>query len=160
MSLSAHEQHVLHTIEEQLTCSDPKLASLLATFTRLASGEEMPIRERLRAGWWRATLHQPAYGRPRRNHPRHHDRHPQRRIGWQQFMLLLWLVSAIALAATALAVSRGNGKASCNQPLAVKCVSHSSTHPHTAAPGTPPRLSQIRWGIRSDIATTGHRNGW
>ena len=48
MSLSASEQQVLDSIEATLTSSAPKLASLLAIFARLASGEEMPVRERVR----------------------------------------------------------------------------------------------------------------
>jgi hypothetical protein len=48
MSLSASEQQALDSIEATLTSSDPKLASLLAIFARLASGEEMPARERVR----------------------------------------------------------------------------------------------------------------
>jgi hypothetical protein len=48
MSLSASEQQALDSIEATLTSSDPKLASLLAIFARLASGEEMPVRERVR----------------------------------------------------------------------------------------------------------------
>ena len=48
MSLSASEQQALDSIEATLTSSDPKLASLLAIFARLASGKEMPVRERVR----------------------------------------------------------------------------------------------------------------
>jgi hypothetical protein len=48
MSLSASEQQALDSIEATLTSSDPKLAPLLAVFARLASGEEMPVRERVR----------------------------------------------------------------------------------------------------------------
>ena len=48
MSLSASEQQALDSIKATLTSSDPKLASLLAIFGRLAAGEEMPVRERLR----------------------------------------------------------------------------------------------------------------
>jgi hypothetical protein len=48
MSLSASEQHALDSIEATLTSADPKLASLLAIFARLVSGEEMPVRERVR----------------------------------------------------------------------------------------------------------------
>lgn len=40
MSLNAREQHTLNSMERQLAGSDPKLASLMATFTRLVSGEE------------------------------------------------------------------------------------------------------------------------
>jgi hypothetical protein len=46
MSLSSHEQHALHSIEDRLCVSDPELASLLATFTRLTAGEDMPAREK------------------------------------------------------------------------------------------------------------------
>jgi hypothetical protein len=55
MSLSAHEQQELGAIEDELSGSDPKLASFLDTFTRLTAGEEMPVREKVRTGWWRAT---------------------------------------------------------------------------------------------------------
>jgi hypothetical protein len=55
MSLSAREQHELRSIENSLTDSDPSLASLLATFTRLTAAGEMPVRERTRAGWWLAV---------------------------------------------------------------------------------------------------------
>lgn len=41
MSLSAREEQILGSIEDGLACSDPKLAWMLATFTRLASGEEI-----------------------------------------------------------------------------------------------------------------------
>ena len=42
MSLSPWEQHSLDSIKDGLAGSDPGLAALMATFTRLASGEEMP----------------------------------------------------------------------------------------------------------------------
>ena len=48
MSLSASEQQALDSIEATLTSADPKLASRLAIFARLASGEEMPLHERVR----------------------------------------------------------------------------------------------------------------
>src|SRR5215813_5122443 len=49
MSISPKEQQALASIEDGLAGSDPKLASLLATFTRLASDEKMPVREKIRA---------------------------------------------------------------------------------------------------------------
>ena len=55
MSLSPKEQQALASIEDGLAGSDPKLASLLATFARLASGEEMPVREKIQAIRHRAT---------------------------------------------------------------------------------------------------------
>src|SRR5262249_495098 len=54
MSISPKEQQALASIEDGLAGSDPKLASLLATFTRLASDEEMPVREKIRATRHRA----------------------------------------------------------------------------------------------------------
>lgn len=50
MSLSAREQQALDSITDRLAGSDPELAALLTGFTRLASGEEMPPREKIRAG--------------------------------------------------------------------------------------------------------------
>jgi hypothetical protein len=49
MSLSAKDRHALGSIQDQITGSDPQLASLMM-FTRLASGEEMPALEDIRAG--------------------------------------------------------------------------------------------------------------
>ena len=50
MSLSARDRHALGSIQDQITGSDPQLASLMTMFTRLASGEEMPALEDIRAG--------------------------------------------------------------------------------------------------------------
>ena len=65
ISLSPKEQQALASMEDGLAGSDPKLASLLATFVRLASDEEMPVRENIRAIRHRAT---------RRPHRRRHCR--------------------------------------------------------------------------------------
>ena len=46
MTLSAHDQRELADIEHRLSGSDPGLALLLATFTRLTAGKEMPVREK------------------------------------------------------------------------------------------------------------------
>ena len=50
MSLSARDRQALGSIQDQITGSDPQLASLMTMFTRLASGEEMPALEDIRAG--------------------------------------------------------------------------------------------------------------
>ena len=50
MSLSAWEQQAMDSIKEGLAGSDPMLVARLAIFTRLASSEEMPPRERIQAG--------------------------------------------------------------------------------------------------------------
>jgi Protein of unknown function (DUF3040) len=48
VGLSARQERALEDIESALRASDPKLAALYTTFTRLASGEEMPRVEQLR----------------------------------------------------------------------------------------------------------------
>lgn len=48
MGLPARQVKALADIESELRASDPKLAALYATFTRLTSGEEMPRIEQLR----------------------------------------------------------------------------------------------------------------
>ena len=50
MSLSAKDRQALGSIQDQITGSDPQLASLMTMFTRLASDEEMPALEDIRAG--------------------------------------------------------------------------------------------------------------
>lgn len=65
MSLSPREQQALDSIADGLAGSDPKLASLLVTFTRLTAAEEIPVREKIRAGWRQATRRQ----RRSRRHP-------------------------------------------------------------------------------------------
>lgn len=134
MSLSAREQQALNAIEEHLADSDPKLASQLAMFTRLALAEAMPAREKIHAG--RRAARRPA----QRRHPRlSHARQLYQLMGWQRAMLLLWLLTAVVLTATALALSRGSGTWACTQPWPVGCASNKPTHrPHPAAHGNPP----------------------
>jgi len=57
MSLTEPETQALGSIADGLAGADPRLASMLAIFTRLAAGEEMPARENTRAlGWPSAML--------------------------------------------------------------------------------------------------------
>lgn len=83
MSLNAHDQRELDAIEHRLSGSDQKLALLLATFARLTADEEMPVRERLRAGW--------------------------QRLSWDRVWLLLALVIGLALIAVAVATAVSSG---------------------------------------------------
>ena len=48
MSLNQSETQTLGTIEHGPAGSDPRLASMLTIFSRLAAGEEMPAREKTR----------------------------------------------------------------------------------------------------------------
>jgi hypothetical protein len=47
MSISKQERETLHSIENDLISSGQKLASMLAMFTRLTAGVQMPVRERI-----------------------------------------------------------------------------------------------------------------
>jgi hypothetical protein len=122
MSLSARDRHALHGIEKRLTRSDAELASLHGMFARLTSGEEMPIRERICAGWRHTLCRQP---RNRRDALRDMARRPIRHMGWQRAMLLLWLLTALAMTAAALALSRVGGSRTCAPPWTA-CASSSS----------------------------------
>jgi hypothetical protein len=99
MSLSPREQDALNSIRKRLAGSDPELAALLATFTRLSSGEEMPARE-------------PVQARTRRHPPRGKMRGPAHRVyqrlGIHRVALLLWLVITIAMITTAMAFDRSS----------------------------------------------------
>ena len=48
MSLNQPETQALGSIADGLAGADPRLASMLNIFTRLAAGEEMPAREKIR----------------------------------------------------------------------------------------------------------------
>ena len=131
MSLSAREQQALDCIEDELAGSDTKLASLLATFARHASGQEMPgAREDPQPG--------PAPGQRRR---------PARRLfprlGVQQTMLLLWLTVTIALIAVALVLNRDSRNGLCPESWAVACIQQAPVHsPRPAAHKT--SVGQVR----------------
>jgi len=112
-SLSASEQQALDSIEATLTSSDPKLASLLAIFARLASGEEMPVRERVR-------IHrqlQVARGWQRKQRCSRPDKAGRRMpsgfrsLGWRRAVLMMCLLAfagliAVLLRATSAAAPR------------------------------------------------------
>jgi hypothetical protein len=100
MSPDAWEERALDSIGDRLAGSDPELAKLLATFTRLASGEEMPVREQLPARSQRAIR------RSRRNRRRSHR-------GVERALLLLWLLITIGLITTAVTLSRNGSQSGC-----------------------------------------------
>jgi hypothetical protein len=97
------EHQALDSIASALGGSDPKLASLLATFSALASSEEMPAHEKVRS-----PLRHPArrWPRPRRDKTSHRHRGPQ------QAAVLSWLLISITLITVAVIISRG-GPGSC-----------------------------------------------
>jgi Protein of unknown function (DUF3040) len=117
MSLSAWEQHVLDSIKDRLATSDPTLVARLAIFTRLASDEEMPAREKIQAS------------------PVHTGR-GSRRLGLRQTMPpLLWLVTTIALIAVALVSNRAGSHGTCTSTWATFCTGRVSAD--SSAPAFP-----------------------
>jgi hypothetical protein len=106
MGLDPREQRTLRSIGERLSGSDPRLASLLDTFTRLTSAEEMPARERIRPGggrriWPRLFPHQGTVGQPVA---------PDGASALKRIGLAVWLAMALGLIAIALVVSGGGGR--------------------------------------------------
>ncbi len=107
MSLNESEMQALGCIADGLAGSDPRLASMLNIFARLAAGEEMPAREKIRIRRGRPAAHGP---RRTRRHPRRGIAFPQARrlyprLGLQQAMLLLWVVISAGTLAVALVLN-------------------------------------------------------
>jgi hypothetical protein len=117
MSLNEPDMHALGSIEDGLAGSDPRLASMLNIFSRLAASEEMPVREKIRV----------LRGRPTANRPPRAQRHPPGgvalpparrlypRLGRQHAMLFLWVVISATLIAVALVLNTSGHNASCIQ---------------------------------------------
>jgi hypothetical protein len=146
MSLTEPETHALGSIAQGLAGSDPRLASMLTIFSRLAAGEEMPAREKTRARRGRPAAHRRrrARRRARRGIARPHARRLYARLGWQQAMLLLWAVISAGLLAIALLLN-GSGHNACIQPMGTACPSP----PAHSGPG-----STFRWGIAAPRHST------
>jgi hypothetical protein len=126
MSPTGLERQALGSIERGLAGSDPRLASMLNIFSRLAAGEEMPVREKIRVRRGRLPAHRP---RGARRHPRRGTAFPQarrlyQRLGWQQAMLLLWVVISAGLLAVALVLNNSGHKA-CIRSMGTACPSPS-----------------------------------
>ena len=104
MSRAGWERQALNSIQSVLGHTDPKLASQLAGFSRLASSEEMPAHERVRS-----PLRHPPYrrrSRRRRGKALYHGRRLQRAA------VLTWLVTSVTLITVAVIPSNG-GPAAC-----------------------------------------------
>jgi hypothetical protein len=138
MSMSTWEQQALNSIKDDLASCDPALAARLTIFTRLASGEEMPAREKIHVGSRRAV-------RRSRPEPRH-TRRAYQRLGLPQAVLLLWLVTTVAVIAIALACNHGGGQGTCTESWATICTDATSA-PHSG-PGHSPNIARVR-GVTS-----------
>jgi hypothetical protein len=110
MSPVGWEHQALDSIQSALGHTDPKLASLLVTFSRLAASEEMPAHEKVRS----------PLGHPPRRHrsrPRR-GKAPQRHRSLQRAAILTWLIATTAMITVAVILSRG-GPASCPQAFGI-----------------------------------------
>jgi hypothetical protein len=110
MSPAGWEHQALESIQGALGHTDPKLASLLATFTRLASSEQMPAHEKIRS-----PLRHPPHRRRRRSR---RGKAPYRHRSPQPAVILAWLITSIAMIAVAVILSRG-GPAPCPQAFGI-----------------------------------------
>jgi len=146
MSLNQPQTQALGSIADGLAGADPRLASMLTIFSRLAAGEEMPAREKTRA-----RCRPPAAHRPRPcQHPRRARQHPRRgtaspqprrryaRLGWQQAMLVLGAVISAALLTAALILT-ASGPKTCARSRGTACPSPSITHMPARAGAAVPR---------------------
>jgi hypothetical protein len=124
MSLSTWEQQVLDSIRDHLASSHPTLAARLAIFTRLASDEEMPAREKIQAD--SRPVRRPS-ARPRL------ARRVGQRLGFQRAALLLWLVTTVALISVALVVSHTGTQSTCTGSWSALCTGTASA-PKAASP--------------------------
>ena len=109
MSLSAWEQQSLDTIKDRLAGSDPELAALLTTFTRLTAGEEMPVRATLRARSHRAIQ------RSRRQAHRGREQVGVACLRLRsRYAVLAWLLVTMVMIGVAVALSQGDRESACS----------------------------------------------
>jgi hypothetical protein len=101
-----------------LAGSDPKPAALLTGFTQLASGEEMPLRERIRAG---KEIRRPA-GRI------------SGRLGLQWAAVLLSLLTAVTVIAVTLVLNHGTNHSPCTTFWYAACAD--PAHAHSSRPAS------------------------
>jgi len=143
MSLSAREQQALNSIGEGLAGSDPELATLLASFSELASGEEMPVRENIQMNppW--------VIRRPRRKRRHRHWNKTGRvhRFQRPRYAVALWLLITAVLIGVAVTLSHADGHVPCQEFSPGSCA-------HPAPASSPPASSPSAPGqaTRSDTS--------
>jgi hypothetical protein len=115
MSLSADDRRALDSITESLTVSDPVLAGLLDTFTRLTAGETMPAREQIGARWRQMQ------GTARRAAGPRQARHAGRRRGTAQILIVVWILLTALFVSWAVALGSGS-PAPCRTSWAMGCA--------------------------------------
>ena len=119
--MSAGEQRTLSCVADELVASDPKLASMLQVFNRLASDEEMPARRR-------AGGSQQEAGGLRRTRRRARKRRLRRRSVNVVWHFLTWILLTAALITVAVVLSNighgSDGRLDCSQLWPTTCTQH------------------------------------
>jgi len=138
MSFTEPEMQALGWIEDGLAGSDPRLASMLNIFSRLAAGEEMPACEKIRVGRGRSAARRP---RRARRHPRRGTVFPQARrlyphLGLPLAMVLLWVVISAGMVAVALVLNT-SGHQACTRSMGTACLSPGRTACRCVLPQEP-----------------------
>jgi len=127
MSLSARDQQALDSIKDDIVRHHPELAALLVSFTRLASGEAMPARERIRVGAGRAPRCSCRKRRRRGGTVGRHTRRVLHRLGHPPAALLVSLLLVVALVAVTLALNLGDRQGACPDSWLAACRNSAST---------------------------------
>ena len=116
MRLSTWEQQALDSIKGEISDSDPALVTLLTTFTRLASGEAMPVRDKPGILTRRITPHPLRKQQCRyRTGARQHPIRRRRRFGVHGALILAWFVTTAGLIAVALVLNLGSSQGAARQ---------------------------------------------
>lgn len=123
LSLNAHDRHELSLIEEALAGTDPRFAAKLSAFSRLANGEAMPERERIRAG------RQHPAGRAVRG------LRPGQPGTLRWISVAVWLLISIALLSTALALGDTGTSAPCARWQGLVCTRQRTPRVPRVRPG-------------------------
>ena len=121
VSLSAWEQRTLSCVADELAASDPKLASILAVFNRLTSGEAMPAHQHA-GGIRREVGHR---SRRSRRHTWKRRRQVCLTVG-VAWPAIAWILITAALITGALVLSHighgPDGRWRCTQSWPVTCA--------------------------------------
>lgn len=129
-SLGAWERQALDSIRDRLAGSDPELATLLTTFTRLAADEEMPPRATLRARSRRAIQ------RSRRRAYRGGAQVGQAYLRLRsRYAVLTWLVVTVVMIGAAVTLSRSDGNHACPRSVFGAACTSAAPVPGSPSPG-------------------------
>ena len=120
MNLSAREQQTLSRTSDELTASDPKLASAFGIFNRLTSDEEMPARQHGGANGQQQSGY--FHRSRRRAWPQWRQRRTAR--AWSRVAALVLLGAALITVAIVLShIAHGaDARSDCSQSWVPTCV--------------------------------------